>query len=215
MSPAPSLAGKVDAIVIGASAGGIDALSVLLPALPGDIRTPVFVVLHLPRDQPSLLVEIFQPKCALPIREAEDKEPVEAGTVYFAPPDYHLLVDTGPQLALSADEPVHYSRPSIDVLFESAADCYGARLLGIVLTGANEDGAAGAAAVRRAGGVTLVQQPESAQVPLMPASALKLAAPTHVLTLAAMAKLLPTLAAGALLENPRPRLPSRQRVAPR
>ena len=77
------------------------------------------------------------------MREAEDKEPVDAGTVYFAPPDYHLLVDDGPQLALSADEPVHYSRPSIDVLFESAADVYGERLLGIILTGANEDGAAG------------------------------------------------------------------------
>jgi two-component system chemotaxis response regulator CheB len=188
-----SLAGKVDAIVIGASAGGIDALSALLPALPVDMQEPVFVVLHLPRDRPSLLVEIFQPKCALPIREADDKEPVEAGTVYFAPPDYHLLVDVGPQLALSADEAVHYSRPSIDVLFESAADCYGARLLGIVLTGANEDGAAGAAAVQRAGGITLVQQPETAQVPLMPASALRRAAPTHILTLPEMARLLQTL----------------------
>jgi two-component system, chemotaxis family, protein-glutamate methylesterase/glutaminase len=199
----PSLAGKVDAIVVGASAGGVDALSVLLPALPRDLQAPVFVVLHLPRDRPSLLVEIFQPKCTLPVREAEDKEPVEAGTLYFAPPDYHLLVDAGPHLALSADEPVHYSRPSIDVLFESAADRYGARLLGIVLTGANEDGAAGAAAVQRAGGITLVQQPESAQVPLMPASALKRAAPTHVLTLAAMAALLRTLAADGRDTSPR------------
>jgi two-component system chemotaxis response regulator CheB len=191
---ASSLTGQVDAIVIGASAGGIKALSVLLPALPAGMAAPVFVVLHLPRERPSLLVEIFQPKCALPIREAEDKEPVEAGTVYFAPPDYHLLVDDGPQISLSADEPVHYSRPSIDVLFESAADCYGARLLGIVLTGANEDGAAGAAAVQRAGGITLVQRPDGAQSPLMPEAALKLVAPTHVLALDAMAVLLRTLA---------------------
>jgi two-component system, chemotaxis family, protein-glutamate methylesterase/glutaminase len=191
---ASSLAGQVDAIVIGASAGGIDALSILFPALPAGLAAPVFVVLHLPRERPSLLVEIFQPKCALPMHEAEDKEPVEAGTVYFAPPDYHLLVDDGPQISLSADEPVHYSRPSIDVLFESAADCYGDRLLAVVLTGANEDGAAGVAAVQRAGGITLVQCPDSAQSPLMPEAALRVAEPTHVLALPAMAALLGTLA---------------------
>lgn len=191
---APSLAGRVDAIVVGASAGGVEALSALLPALPAGLAAPVFVVLHLPRERPSLLVEIFQPKCALPIHEAEDKEPVEAGTVYFAPPDYHLLVDDGPRIALSTDAAVHYSRPSIDVLFESAADRFGARLLAIVLTGANEDGAAGAAAVRRAGGITLVQQPDGAQSPLMPQAALRLADPTYVLALPAMAALLGTLA---------------------
>ena len=103
-------------------------------------------------------------KCALPVCEAADKEPVRPGTVYFAPPDYHLLIDAGPSLALSADELVNYSRPSIDVLFESAADVYGARLLGIILTGANEDGAAGLAAVHAAGGITIVQEPDSAQV---------------------------------------------------
>lgn len=194
---APSLAGRVDAIVVGASAGGVEALSALLPALPAGLAAPVFVVLHLPRERPSLLVEIFQPKCALPIHEAEDKEPVEAGTVYFAPPDYHLLVDDGPRIALSTDAAVHYSRPSIDVLFESAADRFGARLLAIVLTGANEDGAAGAAAVRRAGGITLVQQPDGAQSPLMPQAALRLADPTYVLALPAMAALLGTLAPAA------------------
>ena len=115
-------AGRVDGIVIGTSAGGVEALSILLPALPEGLRAAVFIVLHLPRERPSLLVDIFQPKCAVPVREAQDKEPVDRGTVYFAPPDYHLLVDDGPQLALSADELVHYSRPSIDVLFESAAD---------------------------------------------------------------------------------------------
>ncbi len=192
---ASSLAGQVDAIVIGASAGGIDALSILFPALPAGLAAPVFVVLHLPRERPSLLVEIFQPKCALPMHEAEDKEPVEAGTVYFAPPDYHLLVDDGPQISLSADEPVHYSRPSIDVLFESAADCVSSdRLLAVVLTGASEDGAAGAAAVQRAGGITLVQCPDSAQSPRMPQAALRLTEPTHVLALPAMAALLGTLA---------------------
>jgi two-component system chemotaxis response regulator CheB len=169
----PSPGREVDAIVIGTSAGGIEALSVILPSLPAGLRAAVFIVLHLPRERPSLLVDIFAPRCALPVREAEDKEPVEPGTVYFAPPDYHLLLDEGPRMALSADEPVNYSRPSIDVLFESAADIYGDRLLGIILTGANQDGASGLEAVRRAGGMTIVQEPSTAQASLMAESALK------------------------------------------
>jgi len=172
-----------DAIVIGTSAGGVEALSVLLPSLPEGLRAAVLVVLHLPRERPSLLVDIFTPKCRLPVREAEDKEPIEPGVVYFAPPDYHLLVDSGPRVALSADEPVNFSRPSIDVLFESAADIYGARLIGIILTGASHDGALGLEAVRRAGGVTIVQEPESAQVPTMAESALKRGPVDHVLSL--------------------------------
>jgi len=172
-----------DAIVIGTSAGGVEALSVLLPSLPEGLRAAVLVVLHLPRERPSLLVDIFTPKCRLPVREAEDKEPIEPGVVYFAPPDYHLLVDSGPRVALSADEPVNFSRPSIDVLFESAADFYGARLIGIILTGASHDGALGLEAVRRAGGVTIVQEPESAQAPTMAESALKRGPVDHVLSL--------------------------------
>jgi len=172
-----------DAIVIGTSAGGVEALSVLLPSLPEGLRAAVLVVLHLPRERPSLLVDIFTPKCRLPVREAEDKEPIEPGVVYFAPPDYHLLVDNGPRVALSADEPVNFSRPSIDVLFESAADIYGARLIGIILTGASHDGALGLEAVRCAGGVTIVQEPESAQAPTMAESALKRGPVDHVLSL--------------------------------
>jgi len=172
-----------DAIVIGTSAGGVEALSVLLPSLPEGLRAAVLVVLHLPRERPSLLVDIFTPKCRLPVREAEDKEPIEPGVVYFAPPDYHLLVDSGPRVALSADEPVNFSRPSIDVLFESAADIYGARLIGIILTGASHDGALGLEAVRCAGGVTIVQEPESAQAPTMAESALKRGPVDHVLSL--------------------------------
>jgi two-component system, chemotaxis family, protein-glutamate methylesterase/glutaminase len=132
----------------------------------------------------------------VPVREAQDKEPVEPGTVYFAPPDYHLLVDEGPQLALSADELVHYSRPSIDVLFESAADLYGDRLLGIILTGANDDGASGLAAVHRAGGVTVVQQPETARASLMVESALKQSPVDLVLSLEQLARLFGTLDTG-------------------
>ena len=143
---APSLAGRVEAIVIGASAGGVEALSTLLAgAARGPARRRSSSSLHLPRERPEPARRDLRSRSArCRSREAEDKEPVAAGTVYFAPPDYHLLVDDGPQLALSADAAGALSRgPSIDVLFESAADAYGARLLGVVLTGANEDGAAG------------------------------------------------------------------------
>jgi two-component system, chemotaxis family, protein-glutamate methylesterase/glutaminase len=189
----PSLNRRAEAVVIGGSAGGVEALSVLLPALPADSRASLFIVLHVPRDRPSLLAEIFAHKCALPVREAEDKEPVAPGTVYFAPSNYHLLLDQGPQLALSADDPVHHSRPSIDVLFESAADVYKDRLLGIILTGANEDGALGLAAVHDGGGMTVVQAPESARSPQMAVSALKLRPVDLVLPLDGIAVLLGTL----------------------
>ncbi|MES2205991.1 MAG: chemotaxis protein CheB [Pseudomonadota bacterium] len=191
-----SLKNSIDAIVIGTSAGGVEALSVLIPAFPVNLRASIFIVIHLPRERPSLLVEIFSSKCALSVCEAQDKEPVQPGTVYFAPPNYHLLLDKGPQLALSVDDPVNFSRPSIDVLFESAADVYGKRLLGVILTGGNEDGAYGLESIHHAGGITMVQQPESAQVPFMPASALKRKAADFVLPLPQIADLFRTLNGG-------------------
>ena len=188
-----SLRERIEAIVIGASAGGVEALGLILPALPATFRPSLLIVLHLPRERPSLLVEIFEKRCALPIREADDKEPIEPGTVYFAPPDYHMLVERNRQIALSTEEPVHYSRPSVDVLFESAADVYGSRLLGIILTGANQDGAAGLHAIHRAGGVTVVQQPDGAKVPLMIVSALQRNPADFVLSLPEIAALLERL----------------------
>jgi two-component system chemotaxis response regulator CheB len=190
MTAADMLQGRIEAVVIGASAGGVEALSVILPALPATFRPAVLIVLHLPRERPSLLVEIYEKRCALPIREADDKEPIEPGTVYFAPPDYHMLVERNRQIALSTEEPVHFSRPSVDVLFESAADVYGHKLLGIILTGANEDGATGLHAIHRAGGVTVVQQPDSAKVPLMVVSALRRNPADFVLSLPEIAQLL-------------------------
>ncbi|RRS05859.1 chemotaxis protein CheB [Aquabacterium soli] len=185
---------RISGIVIGASAGGVDALSVLLPALQRQATVPVFVVLHLPRDRPSLLADIFASKCALPCREAQDKEPVVPGTIYFAPPDYHLLLDRGPgawpHLALSADALVNFSRPAIDVLFESAADIYGECLLGIVLTGGNHDGAAGLKAIHEAQGQTIVQDPADAQLSFMPEAALATVTPSAVMSLAQIARLL-------------------------
>ena len=185
-----SLKGRIEAIVIGASAGGVEALGLILPSLPAKFRPAVLIVLHLPRERPSLLVEIYEKRCALPIREADDKEPIEPGTIYFAPPDYHMLVERNRQIALSTEEPVHFSRPSVDVLFESAADAFGSRLLGVILTGANEDGAAGLHAIHRAGGVTVVQQPDSAKVPLMVVSALQRNPADFVLSLPEIAELL-------------------------
>jgi two-component system chemotaxis response regulator CheB len=188
-----NLNGRIDAVVIGASAGGIEALSALLPALSPALRVPVFIVLHLPRDKPSVLAEIFARKCAVPVREAQDKEQVAPGTVYFAPNNYHLLIDQGPQLALSADDPVHHSRPSIDVLFESATEIYAQRLLGVILTGANQDGASGLASIHDAGGVTVVQSPQTARAPHMAISALKLRPADGVLSLEEIAALLGSL----------------------
>ena len=188
-----------EAIVIGASAGGVEALAVLLAALPAGAEVPVLIVLHQPRQRPSLIVDIFTSRCRVPVREAEDKEPVMPGTVYFAPPDYHLLIDrgeTGIQLALSTDAPILFSRPSVDALFESAADVCGSRLLGVILTGANQDGAAGLAAIGRAGGRTIVQAPETAAVPLMPQAAVRAWPAADVMDLASIAGLLAAIARG-------------------
>jgi two-component system chemotaxis response regulator CheB len=173
VTPLDALTRNIDAVVIGASAGGVEILSVLLSVIPSGCRVSFFIVIHIPRERPSLLPELFANRCALPVREAEDKEPVQPGTVYFAPPDYHMLVDRGPALALSGDQPVHFSRPSIDVLFDSAADIYGERLMGVILTGANQDGAEGLAAIARAGGRSVVQDPSSAAVAYLPEAALQ------------------------------------------
>jgi two-component system chemotaxis response regulator CheB len=181
---------QLSAIAIGGSAGSIDALSQLLPALAADSGVAVLVVVHLPRERDSKLAEIFSKRCRVRLVEAEDKQPLEPGHVYFAPPDYHLLVDRGPAVALSSDELVHYSRPAIDPLFESAADVYGRGLMGIVLSGANEDGAAGLAAVARAGGVTLVQSPGEAVASDMPLAAIRAVPASRVLTIAELAALL-------------------------
>lgn len=189
-----------EAIVIGGSAGAIDALLTILPALPATLRASVIVALHVPRDRPSLLTQVFAPRCALPVHEAQDNEPLEPGTIVFAPPDYHLLLDTGPRLSLSLDAPLHFSRPAIDFLFESAADLLGQRLIGILLSGANADGAQGLAAIDQAQGLCIVQTPDSASSPTMPRAALSLIPQVpHVLSPAAIAETLNRLHARGLL----------------
>lgn len=179
-------AGGFDVVVVGASAGGVAALRRLLASLPAHFPLPVLVVLHLPADRPSQLAQVLAPECALPVAEAEDKQPLRLAHVVIAPPDYHLLVEDRHSLALSMDAPVLFSRPAIDPLFESAADVFGPRTLAILLTGASADGTAGVAAVRRAGGVAWVQDPADAVAPTMPASALAHAGADAVLTLEAM-----------------------------
>ena len=186
-----ALAGRtIAAVVIGASAGGIDALRKVLPALTPRCPFPVTVVLHLPEERDSRLAEVFQQYLALPVRQAEDKAALEAGTVYFAAPGYHLSIEKEGCFSLSQEDPVHYSRPSIDILMASAADAYGRRLCGVLLTGASADGAAGLAAIGAAGGLTVVQDPGEADIATMPASAIRLRAPDLVLPLRDIAALL-------------------------
>lgn len=189
----PRAGAPVQAVVLGGSAGAVEALSRILPALPTNYGLPLLAVVHLGRGKDSHLAELFQTRCRLRVKEAEDKEPICPGTLYFAPPDYHLLVEPDRRLSLSSDEPVLYCRPAIDVLFESAADVYGPNLAGVVLTGANADGAHGLAAICRAGGLGLVEKPELAQVSAMPQAALALCPGAQSLTLEEIAAVLQTL----------------------
>lgn len=181
---------EAQAVAIGASAGGVDALLQLMSALPAGYPLPLIAVLHLPENRDSLLAEVFANRCAIPVREAADKEPLAAGTLYFAPAGYHLLVEADRSFSLSCDAPEHFSRPSIDVMMESAADVFGAGLAAVLLTGANEDGAAGMARVAAAGGLTVVQDPDEAQVPDMPLAALARTRPDFILRLAAIQALI-------------------------
>lgn len=183
-------AGAARIVVIGASAGAIQALSQILPALPADFPLPILVVVHVPADRSNFLAPLFQDKCLLTVREADDKEPALSGTVYFAPPDYHLLLEADGSLSLSSDEPVQHSRPSIDVLFESAADAFGPDVIGIVLTGANADGAAGLRAIAAAGGNALIEDPRSAFADAMPDAARKACPSARILPLDGIAQFL-------------------------
>lgn len=187
------LQAPLEALVIGASAGGVDALLRLLSALPGDYRLPIVCVLHLPDNRDSLLVELFQRRMALSVHEVEDKDSLRGGTLYFAPPGYHLSIESDRSFSLSREEPRHFARPSIDILFESAADVFGPRLAGLLLTGASADGAAGLLQIQRSGGLALVQEPADAQVPVMPLAALALLTPDALLPLTGLRDLLAEL----------------------
>jgi two-component system chemotaxis response regulator CheB len=171
------------AIVIGASAGALEALSVILPSLPHDFRSPIIIVVHIPPDKRSVLAELFRAKCKIQVIEVEDKEPLRPATAYFAPPDYHLLIEDRETLGLTCEEPVLFSRPSIDVMFESAADIYGRDVTAVLLTGANQDGAKGLLAIAEAGGEVIVQDPGHAFAAAMPEAGLKLCPDATVMSL--------------------------------
>lgn len=184
---------RIEAIVMGASAGGVNALLSVMGCLPREFAIPLICVLHLPDDHDSQLAEVFARRLRRPVREARDKESIEPGMIYVAGPGYHLSVERDRSLSLSQEERVHFSRPAIDILFESAADAYGAALAGVLLTGANEDGAAGLARISQLGGLSIVQDPAQAQVSAMPAAALALHRPDHVLPLNGIGHLLAKL----------------------
>ena len=182
-----------DAIVVGASAGGVSALLTVFAALPADYAIALLCVLHLPDDRHSQLAEVFSRRLQRPVQEARDKESVVPGMIYVAGPGYHLSVERDRSLSLSQEDRVQFSRPSIDILFESAADAYGDGLVGVLLTGANEDGARGLARIKEHGGTTLIQDPHEAQVAVMPEAALALHRPDHILPLNGIGQLLAKL----------------------
>lgn len=178
-----------EAVVIGVSAGGFQALPVVLSPLPADFPAAVVVVQHVgPSGDQVFFVEHLGRLIQMKVREAMEREPVAAGTIYIAPAGYHLLIEDERTFSLSSEARVNYSRPAIDVLFESAARAYGARLIGVILTGANDDGAAGLKAVQTRGGLTVVQDPATAESAVMPAAAA--VAADHVMSLADIAAFL-------------------------
>ncbi|MBD2211976.1 chemotaxis protein CheB [Nostoc linckia FACHB-104] len=168
-------------VVIGASLGGFTALKEILGNLPKNLKLPIVVAQHRHRESYSTLSEFLQKHTSLQVREVEDKDEISSGYVYLAPADYHLLVESG-YFALSTDEPISYARPSIDVLFESAADIYGEQVIGVILTGANEDGVQGLKAIKSRLGIAIVQDPTTAECSVMPKAAINAVAVDWILS---------------------------------
>lgn len=179
-------------VVVGTSWGGLHALRTLLSAMPADFRLPLVIVQHRHRQSDQVLSALLQERTSLPVCEVEDQAQLVPGHVFIAPADYHLLVDRG-QLSLTLDAPVRFSRPSIDVTFMSASEAYGAATVGVVLTGANADGADGLRRIAARGGLAIVQEPATAESPTMPAAALRAVPDARVLTVEAIAHHLGTL----------------------
>lgn len=187
---------QFDCLVIGVSAGGMDALTAILPHWQADFPIPVIVVQHIGADSGRLIYPLLQQKTSLRIKEAEEKEPMRAGFIYLAPAGYHLLVEADHSFSLSVDAKVNYARPSIDVLFESAAEVFGSRLVGVILTGANHDGSEGLRQVAELGGFTVVQCPTTAEVTQMPLAALNNARVDQVVALEKLGRFLDHLVRG-------------------
>jgi two-component system chemotaxis response regulator CheB len=170
---------------IGTSWGGLAALTTLLGELPADFSIPVVVVQHRSNDSERLLSQLLQDATELRVSEIEDKDELAPGSVHLAPANYHVLIEEG-YVSLTVEEPVRFSRPSIDVMLTSAADTYGSAVVGVVLTGANEDGARGLADIVKRGGLALVQDPKTAAIPIMPEAAIRAVPTAEVLPLDAL-----------------------------
>lgn len=177
-------------LIIGGSAGSLEVLMELLPQLDFTPTFSIVLVLHRKSAEDSTLEELISYKVSIPVKDVEDKTPLLPGFIYVAPSDYHLLFENNNVLSLDTSEKVNYSRPSIDVSFESAAEVYGPALVGILLSGANADGTEGLLAIKRAGGIIAVQMPETAQMPFMPTYALNNTKPNHVLDVNGMVDLI-------------------------
>lgn len=184
------------AIVMGLSAGGTDLLFQMLPILPADFSLPVIIVLHIHPDSKSSLASLLDDTCSIKVKQADDKELITPGVVYLAPPDYHLMIEDDFTFSLSLDEPVKYSRPSIDVLFETAVDAFGKALIGVIMSGANTDGSEGLKKIKNTGGIVIAQQPKTAEADVMPKAAIAAAKVEDILPPEEIMAVLVSLAKG-------------------
>jgi len=179
-----------EAIVIGTSSGGINALKFLFSALPIDFSIPIIIVQHISPRSDNQWIKLLNINSKLYLKEADEKEKIEHGKVYIAPPNYHLMIERNKTFSLTIDERVNYSRPSIDVLFESAAEAYKNKLIGVILTGSNNDGTNGIKRIQECGGLIIAQDPETAESSYMPASAIATNQPDYILSLEEITALL-------------------------
>ena len=181
---------QYEAIVIGVSSGGLNAMKTIFSLLPDNFSIPIVIVQHVSPHSENLWIQLLNNKSRLEIKEADEKEIIDSGKVYIAPSNYHLMIERDKTFSLTIDERVNYARPSIDVLFESAADAYQDKLIGVVLTGSNNDGSKGIKLIKKFGGLTIVQDPDTAESSYMPASAIAASIPDFILPLEEIIKLL-------------------------
>jgi two-component system chemotaxis response regulator CheB len=181
---------EYEAIVIGVSSGGLNALKTIFSALPSGFATPIIVVQHIGPRSENNWIKLLYDSCLIPIKEADEKEKVGSVNIYIAPPNYHLLIEKDKTFSLTIDERVNFARPSIDVLFESAAEAYREKLIGILLTGANNDGTKGVKQIKECGGLVIVQDPATAESSFMPASAIAAIQPDYIMELDQIGELL-------------------------
>jgi two-component system chemotaxis response regulator CheB len=179
-----------EAIVLGVSSGGMNALKIIFAALPANFSMPIIIVQHVGANSDSQWIQLLNEKSNLHLKEADEKETIEKGKVYFAPPNYHLLIEKDKSFSLTIDERVNFARPSIDVLFETAAEAYKKKLIGIVLTGSNSDGTKGIKRIKECGGLAIIQDPKTAESAYMPTSAIDAIKADYILSLEDIVQLL-------------------------